>query len=181
MIGHLNVLDLIFLIIVFLSILLGVVKGFVRELFSLAFFIIGVILAFLFYHEVGKIFFKDMKNRDVANFVGFIIVFTLVLIVGSIVTFLVKKAFVVEPLKSIDRILGGIFGLLRGILISAILVLGFMLFPINDEMLSKSQLSPYLYQTIKVVTTFFPENMKEKLKVRKKNDGQEDSGTGRAV
>ena len=181
MIGHLNILDFIFLIIVFLSVLLGVLKGFVRELFSLAFFIIGVILAFLFYNDVGDLFFKQMKNRDVANFIGFIIVFTLVLVIGSIVTFAVKKAFVVEPLKSIDRILGGVFGLLRGILISAILVLGFMLFPINDEMLAKSQLSPYLYQTVKVVTTFFPENMKEKLKVRRKNDGQKDNRTSRTV
>ena len=181
MIGYLNLLDFIFIIIVFLSILLGVVKGFVRELFSLAFFIIGVILAFLFYNEVGDLFFKQMKNRDVANFIGFIIVFTMVLIVGSIVTFVIKKAFVVEPLKSIDRILGGVFGLLRGILISAILVLGFMMFPINDEMLSKSQLSPYLYQTIKIVTTFFPENIKEKLKIRRKNDGQKDIRAGRTV
>ena len=35
----LNVLDIIFLIILFLSIMFGIIKGFIRELFSLAFFV----------------------------------------------------------------------------------------------------------------------------------------------
>ena len=117
---NLNILDVVFLLIIFLSILFGVIKGFIRELFSLAFFIIAVVLSFLFYHDIGSVLKKYLKDRDVSNFVGFIIIFVFILIIGSFVTYFLKKMFVLGPLKSVDRILGGVFGLARGVLISAI-------------------------------------------------------------
>ena len=86
MIPHLNTLDIVILIIAFLSILFGVIKGFIRELFSLAFFIIAVVLSFLFYQDVGTMFVKQLKDRDVSNFLGFIIIFVIILIIGSLVT-----------------------------------------------------------------------------------------------
>lgn len=164
MIGSFNILDIVLLIIVFLSIMFGIIKGFIRELFSLAFFIIAVVLAFLFYHDVGSLFIKSIKNRDVANFTGFIIVFASVLIIGSIVTYLVKKIFTVGPLKSIDMILGGVFGLIRGVLISAIIVFALISFPVSDDLIVKSRLSPFVIETIDVFLGFLPVQFQQKIK-----------------
>ena len=117
----------------FLSILFGVIKGFIRELFSLAFFILAVILSFLYYHDTGTFFIKYLKDRDLSNFAGFVLIFVLVLSIGSVVTYVIKKLFVLGPLRSVDRILGGVFGLLRGILLSMIIVFGLITFSVKPN------------------------------------------------
>ena len=159
-----NTLDLAFIVIIGISILLGVLKGFIRELFSLAFFLIAVILSFLFYTEAGAFFIKYFKNKDISNFAGFISIFCFVLIVGALVTFFIKKIFTIGPLKAVDRILGGAFGLVRGILISGIIVFGFMAFKVNEQVIVKSTLAPYLVGTIKVFYSLLPKEIKENTK-----------------
>ncbi|NIM17875.1 MAG: hypothetical protein GTO45_38360 [Candidatus Aminicenantes bacterium] len=160
----LNTLDIIFIVILTVSILFGILKGFIRELFSLVFFIVAVVLSFLFYSEVGNLFMPQIKNRDISNFVGFITIFVVVLIIGAVVTYFLKKIFTIGPLKTIDVILGGVFGLLRGILISSIILFALVAFPVNDNLIIKSQLSPYLMKTIDVFFSFLPEKYKEKVK-----------------
>jgi membrane protein required for colicin V production len=178
MINQLNILDIIIIVILFLSIAFGLIKGLVRELLSMAFFIIAVILSFLFYHDLGNLLSKSIGDKEVSNFTGFIVIFTVVLIIGSIVTYFVKKVFVIGPLKPIDRILGGVFGFLRGILISGVIVFGLIAFPVNDKLILNSQLSPYVMKTINVFYNLLPGKYQEKLKFiktkqTKQNDRQE--------
>jgi membrane protein required for colicin V production len=177
MANPLNVLDVIIIIVLFMSIFFGILKGLVRELLSLAFFAIAVALAFLFYNDVGTMLLKYISDKEVAKFTGFIVIFTTVLIIGSIVTYYVKKVFVVGPLKPIDRILGGVFGLLRGILISGVIVFGLIAFPVNDKLVLKSQLSPYVMKTIDVFYKLLPGKYQEKIKFIKmnKNERQKNS------
>ncbi|MCK4835580.1 MAG: CvpA family protein [Candidatus Aminicenantes bacterium] len=177
----LNILDFAFLIIMVLSVFFGIWKGLIRELFSLAFFIIAVVLSFLYYFEAGNMFLKQIKSRDVANFVGFLLIFVSIVIVGSLVTYFIKRVFIIGPLKSIDRILGGVFGLLRGILISAILVFGLISFPIDEKLVLESKLSPVVIKTINVFFNLLPEKFKQKLKLFKENDRQKNNRTGRKV
>lgn len=160
MTGSLNVLDILFLAIVILSTLFGILKGFIRELFSLAFFIIGLILSFLYYSDVGAIYSKYL-SKNIANFAGFVTIFVFILVVGTLVTFFIKKMFVLGPLKTIDRIFGGVFGLVRGMLIAAIIVFILIAFEINDNLVKQSRLSPIILDTIKVFK-LTPEKFKEK-------------------
>lgn len=164
-----NILDIILVIIVGLSILFGILKGFIRELFSLAFFIIAVVLSFLFYYEVGGIYMSSLKNMDVSNFAGFITIFVLVLIMGAVVTYFVKKIFTIGPLKAIDMILGGLFGLLRGILIATIIVFALIVFPVNNNLIVNSKLSPYIMKSIEIFIHFLPAKYKEKIEIIKKS------------
>jgi membrane protein required for colicin V production len=179
MTGSLNLLDAVIIVIGFLSIFLGIIKGFVRELLSLAFFILAVILAFLFYQDMGNILAKYIKDKDVSHFAGFTIVFTIVMIVGAIVTYFVKKVFVIGPMKPIDRILGGTFGLVRGVAIAGVIVFGLIAFPIDDRLIKESQLSPYVTKTIRVFYNLLPEKYKEKInfidKSKSKNDRQKNN------
>lgn len=177
----LNILDFAFLIIVALSVFFGLWKGLIRELFSLAFFIIAVVLSFLYYFEAGNMFLKQIKNRDLANFVGFLIIFVSVLIIGSLVTWVIKKVFVIGPLKAVDRILGGVFGLLRGLLISAILVFGLISFHIDEKLVLESRMSPVIISTIHVFYDLLPDRFKQKIKPFKENDRQENNRSGRTV
>lgn len=169
MTDSMNILDIIMITILALSILFGILKGFIRELFSLAFFIIAVVLAFLFYQEVGDIYISNLKNRDISNFAGFITIFVLVLILGAVITYLVKKVFNIGPLKAIDMILGGVFGLVRGILIASIIVFALIVFPISESLVKKSCMSPYVMKSIDIFIDFLPAKYKEKIEIIKKS------------
>lgn len=188
--GSMNILDIVFLLVVFLSILFGVIKGFIREIFSLVFLVLAVIISFLFYYEAGTFLMKYIDSRDVANFAGFIGIFTIILIIGAVVTYFVKKVLTIGPLKSVDRILGGVFGLIRGILISGVIVFALLAFPTNDNLLVKSRLTPYIVSVIDVFLKLMPEDVRKEIdsfndkynkNKRGEHDGKKDSGTGRTI
>ncbi len=159
-----NVLDIILLVIVLLSILMGVLKGFIREIFSLVFMAVAVLLAFWFYPVVGKWFQGFLDNSHLANFAAFISIFVVVLIIGSVVTYIIKKVLAVGPLKSVDRILGGVFGLLRGVVISAVIVFGLIVFPVNGTLVKESRLSPYVVSAIKAGLKIMPKKYSDQVR-----------------
>ncbi len=181
MMAHFNILDIVFFIMIGVSIILGIIKGLVRELFSLAFFIIAVILAFLFYGDLGQVLFKSIQSQDIANFTAFICIFVTILIVGSIITYAIKKLFVIGPLKSVDRILGGFFGMLRGFLLSGILVFLLIVFPVRDTLIKESGLCPFIMKTFDIFLEALPEEYRQKIDVFFNDDGQKDSRTSRTI
>lgn len=160
MIFDMNFLDIIFLIIVSLSVILGIVRGFMKELFSMIFLVIAVILSIVFYTEAGDILIGVLKERSIANFVGFICVFAIILIVGSIITYSLKKMIIIGPLRSIDRILGMVFGVFRGILIVSILLFGLVAFSVKDKIIEESKFAPFILKTMDLVLDFIPGNVK---------------------
>ncbi|MGE5341287.1 MAG: CvpA family protein [Candidatus Omnitrophota bacterium] len=164
MMTQLNALDVVILIILLLSVIFGLLKGLVRELLSLAFFLVAVGVSFLYYHDVGEKLAKHIDNPGTADFCGFIIIFSLIMIIGAVITYFIKKVFVVGPLKPIDRMLGGVFGLLRGALISGVIVSGLMVYPVNPAWVPHSRLSPVVRNTVDVCSHLIPAAYREKIK-----------------
>jgi uncharacterized membrane protein required for colicin V production len=89
----------------------------------------------------------------------------------------------------VDRILGGVFGLLRGMLISGIIVFGLIAFPVNDDLLLKSKLSPYVISTVEVFLKLLPAHARKKLNFlnnrtdrnKGNHDRQKNNTTGRTI
>lgn len=156
--------------ILLISVIFGIIKGFVRELLSLAFFILAVFLSFLFYSEVGELYIGSLKDRQVANFAAFLTIFVVVLIIGTIVTYMAKKIFTIGPLKGIDMILGGVFGFVRGLLIVCVIVFALVRFTVNDNLIIHSRLSPYVMKAIDVFFDFVPEKYKGYLDMIRETD-----------
>lgn len=160
----LNFLDIIFLLILLFSIIFGLFRGFVKEILSLIFLILSIVLGIVFYSDGGRLLHGFFKNRQLSNIAGFIVVFTVVMISGYIITYFIKKILVIGPLKSIDRILGGIFGIVRGVLISIVLLFAIVYLPVKKNSIINSKLSPYLYNMVKIVKGYLPDNINSFLK-----------------
>ncbi len=158
-----NWLDGVLIAIVLVSTVFGIVKGLIRELLSLAFFVIAVLLSFLFFRDLGERLSSTIRNPEVANIVAFGLIFLVVLLVGAIVTWAARKIFSVGPLKAMDRILGGAFGMLRGTLISAIIVFLLVVFPINERITRESKLSPYLLHAFNMVLKAVPGDYRDQI------------------
>jgi len=160
----LNLLDIIFIVITFLSILIGILRGFIKEILSIIFLILAVVLSILYYREAGSVMSGFIKDSEVSGFAGFIVVFFTVLIAGALITFFLRKLIFISPLKSIDRILGALFGFLRAALLCSILLFGILAFPGDSKrIVTNSRFAPQVFKVIKVIMGFIPENFKKNI------------------
>lgn len=109
-----GVIDWVFSGIILLFAIGGVIKGFIDNVFGKIAFVAGIILAYLFYKNIAGSVLKDVKNPYVANVLAFLLIFVVVFLVIKIIQMIVAKVFEWSVLKSLDRTLGFIFGLVEG-------------------------------------------------------------------
>lgn len=102
--------------IVLVSILVGILRGFIKESLSLITWILAVWLGITFCVEAGEFIsqFINIPNPKFRMSAGFALIFIGTLFAGAIIGFIITKLFVRGPLKGIDRVLGIGFGALRG-------------------------------------------------------------------
>ena len=108
------VIDWVFSGIIILFAIGCVIKGFIDNVFGKIAFIAGIILAYLFYKNIAGSVLKDVKNPYVANVLAFLLIFVVVFLVIKIIQMIVAKVFEWSILKSLDRTLGFIFGMIEG-------------------------------------------------------------------
>jgi membrane protein required for colicin V production len=158
-----NWIDVILISVLALTSILGVIKGFVKQVFGLLAGIIGLILALGFYSQVSWIYLRFVSNEVVANFLGFLTIFLVVLCLGWVSSYCLSK-FIKGPLKLLNNILGGGLGFLKGILICGVVVFALLVFPISKKALKESELSPVCLQMTRAMISLIPQELKEKFK-----------------
>ena len=65
-------------------------------------------------------------------------------------------------LKWVDRLLGGVFGLLRGWAVCSIMVIAVVAFPVHENIMARSFLAPYLLTGARTAVILVPKTLKEK-------------------
>jgi membrane protein required for colicin V production len=118
-------------------------EGFFQEAFKMAGLVVGYLLAAWQYHRLADWFAPHLKSPWIGEMVAYLIIFFAVLIVagfaGRIARWVMKKA----GLSTIDRVLGGVLGLLRGLLVVAIVLTAVAAFEPAAQWLEPSELAPY--------------------------------------
>jgi membrane protein required for colicin V production len=109
--------------VVGLSMVAAFLRGFVRVCISLGAWIIAVVAAVRF-AGVGGGMLPDLGETPATRYVvAFALILVAVLIVGALVGYLLSRLVQAAGLGFLDRALGAIFGIARGLLIVVILVL----------------------------------------------------------
>ena len=110
-------LDWAFLAVLLLSLVIGLWRGLVYELISLAAWVVAFVVAQWFAADVAKLLPMSGAGEGVRYAAGFVLTFVVALFVGGLLALLVKKLVTVVGLAPFDRILGGIFGVVRGLVV----------------------------------------------------------------
>jgi len=154
--GAWNWLDYILAAIVVLSILRAMMRGFVRELISLAAVVVGLGVA-AFGYPRAALWFDDLtKSHEIALGLGFLVLFIGTLIVGAVIGAIASKLIKSAGIQSFDRLLGALFGLVRGVLVDAILLMAMVAFAIKPNVVRQSTLAPYITTGTRVIAAVMP-------------------------
>lgn len=99
--------------IVGLSVLLGLVRGVVRELFALTGWIVGLMVALRFAEPLGALLPLELPLGARTVLAGLVIVVA-TLLLAALAAALLRAVLTSARLSLEDRLLGGTFGILRG-------------------------------------------------------------------
>ena len=157
-------IDICFIIIILIFALTALAKGLVKELFSKVSFIGGLALAIVFTPTLDKYVAQTIKNPAASKTVSFIIIFTAVFLIISIIQQLVAKIFSGEIMKGLDRTLGFLLGLAEGLIVVAFVMIILIVQPWYDTsgIFADSLFYKYLSGIIKMPADYlrgFAENV----------------------
>ncbi len=117
--------DIVLVGIFIISIVVGIMRGLIKEALSILSWIAAIWLAITFNTVAGDWFaqFVNIPNATFRGWIGFTLVFVVTLFVFAIINFAITKLLVRGPIKATDRVLGIFFGAARAGLIAVALVI----------------------------------------------------------
>ena len=108
------VLDWVVVALLAASVLLGLWRGLVYEVLSVLNWLAAFVLAQWLAPRAAAMMPLSRAGESVQYAAGFAVVFIAALFVGGLLAWLTKKAVEAVGLRPIDRVLGGVFGMVRG-------------------------------------------------------------------
>jgi membrane protein required for colicin V production len=156
-----NWLDWVLALIVLGSVLSGASEGLVRGVVGLASLVIGLIVAAEGYQALGERLGSFIHSPDVAHAVAFLLLFLLVLAVGALIAGFLQKMLKEIGLGWFDRLLGLFFGLVRGVIVDAVVIMALLAFSIKVEAVKNSRLAPAVVHESRLMAAVMPADLRQ--------------------
>lgn len=162
--------DIAIVVVIGLSVLTGLFRGFVKELISLCTWIVAIWLGAHYYEALDPWLSSYLQDKTARTAVAFVLIMFGALLVGGIInatlSFILKRA----GLSGTDRTLGMAFGFLRGVFIVALIMLAIQMTSLPHQQYSKeSKLYAHFNPLVVWLYAHMPEFIK-KVKTIDKSD-----------
>lgn len=163
-----NWLDYTFAAILLLSTLFALRKGFVRETIGLISSTVGLVLGFWFYGIPGSVLEPFLSSRRLASFLGFMIIFCGILFLGWLLGWILNRFLKATGLSFLDRLLGGVFGLVRGTAICVAVLTAFIAWSSHTNPATvpravvNSQIAPAVTEASRIAVLLAPMELKQR-------------------
>lgn len=152
-----NILDYVFIGIMFLSALVGLFRGFSRDCFGTCAWLfsgfLSVFAAPVLYQPVGKYITDPLLLRGVCLIMAFLMLLAIFLLMTSLISSKVRES----AFSGVDRAAGALFGLIRGMFIVFMVFMVLLIFEVPRNrfaVVKDSKISSVLYSHAKDIVAF---------------------------
>jgi len=153
-------LDWVLLTVVLVSTALGLWRGLVYELLSVAGWVLAFWLAQRHAPWAAGHLPLQAWGPPLQLAAGFVVLFVAVAFAAGLVSWLVRQLVSSVGLRPVDRVLGGLFGVLRGLLLLLGLTMVVQLTPVRQEAWwQASAVAGVLSSTLKEIRPLLPEHL----------------------
>ncbi len=170
-----GLIDIIVLITIVLSILFALYRGLVCELLGISSWILAGLGALYMYSPMQKIMGGMIDDEKLAGIAGSALVALTVLIIMTIVNSQITNRLRQSSLSGLDRTLGLIFGVLRALLLIALVYIGAATFLPEAQIRTMAQENisiPYIQKIARLLEHFVPKNVQADLDIYEQEEKQ---------
>jgi membrane protein required for colicin V production len=128
-----NWVDVALLLVLLLSVVLGIWRGLVYEVLSVAGWVVAFFAAQAYAGTVGEWLPMAQFAPALRSAAGFALVFIATAFACGMVAWFIKKMVASVGLRPVDRVLGSVFGVARGLLILLGLTVVVSMTPLHTE------------------------------------------------
>jgi membrane protein required for colicin V production len=154
-------IDYVIIAIVTISAVIGVARGFIRETLSLISWIAAFWLAFVFAEPLSASLTSYIDKPTLRVIAAFTGIFVIALLLLTLMSYFLHKLLVGRGVQGTDRILGGLFGAVRGVVIVAAILILLKVIPLVDQKaMSQSLLVKQLQPLVVMLTDVLPTDMR---------------------
>jgi membrane protein required for colicin V production len=158
-----NPLDWLLAALLFYSTVRAAMRGFFREAFALGGLILGFLLACWFYHPLAARLHGLINSSELAQFTAFVLILIATMLLAGLIGSLLRRTASVIGLGFFDRLLGAVFGLIRGCILGTALLMALTAFLPPAPWMASSQLAPYFLRASHAVFFVMPSQLKSQL------------------
>lgn len=159
-ISHFNILDYIIVAVIGLSVIISFFRGLLREAISLVTWFLAFVIALKFSPAVSTLFHNTIHSDTARHVVAIFMLFIFVLILGMLCNKLAHSLVNASGMGGLDKLLGFVFGVLRGFLFVIIVLLMINASPYqNANWMQQSVLAPYFQRYVTLFRNMMPNEM----------------------
>lgn len=158
---HLNGFDFVIIVILALSTLLGLARGFILELICLIPWIAAIALALIFSNILSAKFSDGGAQSTLIHLAAFLVIFIPGYMLAALGTHFIKSSVKDGSLSrsGSNKVLGMVYGFIRGLLLILLILMIAKATKLNQAgWYQKSQLAPYGGGFINIVTPIINNN-----------------------
>ena len=159
-----NWLDVLLGAVLLVSLIGAVRNGLTKEIVRMIALVAGIVGGLWWYREAAAYLQPFLADENIASFAGFLVILFGSLIAGMILAWALVKILGWVGLRWFDRLLGGAFGLVRGLLVCAALVLALLAFtPLgrSTEVIADSKIAPWVLHAAQATSLAAPGNVRQ--------------------
>ena len=146
--------DIFVSVVLCISLVFSIMKGFVRQIFSLLAYVGGYLMAVKYQDTLAQVFIESIPSKPIANLAAFAVIYIFTAIIISLIGRIAKGILLSgTDLSMFDRFLGGVVGLVRGVVIMVAIVFPLKFFPEASKKLTEdSYTAPYFAKVLDFVS-----------------------------
>ncbi|MGD8765502.1 MAG: CvpA family protein [Desulfobacteraceae bacterium] len=168
-----NLFNVLILGIVSFCLIRGIFRGLIKEAASLIGVIAGFCAASYYYAWIAELLSNWISNEIYLRILGFLSVFFGIVIIINVLIPTIKYMLGIEFIRVVDRSFGGGIGIIKGLLVSCMMLITFTAFlPKGTSIIADSRISRHLTRISEKIILMSPKEMKheftDKIEVYKK-------------